>query len=114
MTVPRPDFYAALGVAPDATAEEITHAYRRLVRQYHPDTREGRAGETASNAALAQVIAAYAVLRDPERRAEYDRRRRAAQRPRPAQPTRWVPPRSGAPPAEPPIRAGPVRWRRPR
>lgn len=110
--MPGPDLYAVLGIAPDATTEEITRAYRRLVRQYHPDTRDVRAAETAANAALAQVIAAYAVLRDPDRRAEYDRRSRLTRRRRPAPPaTRRVSPRRES---QPPIRAGPVRWQPPR
>lgn len=108
--MPGPDLYAVLGVAPDATAEEITRAYRRSVRRYHPDTRDSPAGETVADAALARVIAAYAVLRDPERRAEYDRRHRAVSRTRPVDvPVRWIPPRT-----EPPFKAGPVRWLRPR
>jgi len=35
-----PDFYALLGVAPDADAREIARAYRRRLREVHPDTRD--------------------------------------------------------------------------
>lgn len=113
--MPGPDLYAVLGVAPDATTEEITRAYRRLVRRYHPDTRDSRAGETIADAALARVIAAYDVLRDPERRARYDRRQRATPRAAPVDvAVRWVPPRTESSISQPPIKAGPVRWQRPR
>src|SRR4030095_13045867 len=39
MTTERPDLYAILGLAPSATQAEISHAYRSLLRQHHPDTR---------------------------------------------------------------------------
>lgn len=68
---PLVDPYAVLGVTSQATQEEINSAYRRLVRRYHPDA----AGRSAGTSALLErVLAAYAVLRDPDRRAEYDRR----------------------------------------
>lgn len=65
------DLYAILGVDADATAAEVTAAYRRRVRQLHPDsaTDAGRAEE------LGAVLDAYRVLRDPARRAAYDRQR---------------------------------------
>jgi DnaJ-class molecular chaperone len=103
----RPDLYAVLGVPPSATQAEISHAYRALLRRHHPDT---RAPDDGSDAALQQVLAAYAVLHDPARRADYDRQTRArAPDPR----------RGGHQPAkghggydQPPIVAGPVRWHR--
>jgi curved DNA-binding protein CbpA len=64
----RRDFYAVLGVEPTATSRQITSAYRRLVRVLHPDTRSGRDVERD----LAEVLAAYDTLRDPDRRAAYD------------------------------------------
>lgn len=69
----RSDLYAVLGVLPTATQTEISRAYRALVRKHHPDTRPRIAPETDPDDALRQVIAAYAVLRDATRRAEYDR-----------------------------------------
>jgi curved DNA-binding protein CbpA len=66
------DAYAVLGVAPTASQAEITHAYRRQLRALHPDTRSS-AGEAAADERLQQVVAAYTLLRDPARRAEYDR-----------------------------------------
>lgn len=67
MTKPR-DPYEVLGVPHEATHAEITTAYRVLLRRLHPDTRD----QPADPARLAEVLAAYAVLRDPERRASYD------------------------------------------
>ena len=72
------DLYEVLGIEPAASPPEITSAYRRLVRELHPDSRL-EAG-TADAAGLGDVLAAYQVLRDPQQRASYDddRRRRAA------------------------------------
>ncbi|ETA66578.1 J domain-containing protein [Haloechinothrix halophila] len=62
------DPYRVLGVAPTATDAEITGAYRRLVRHLHPD-----ADNNADPNELEEVLAAYQLLRDPARRAAYDR-----------------------------------------
>lgn len=59
-------FYDELGVPADASAEDIQVAYRRAAKQHHPD-----AGGDAER--FARLGRAVAVLRDPERRAEYDR-----------------------------------------
>jgi curved DNA-binding protein CbpA len=67
-----PDPYLVLGVSPTATQAEITHAYRDRLRAHHPDTRHPPASKTADDD-LRQVLAAYALLRDPARRADYDR-----------------------------------------
>jgi curved DNA-binding protein CbpA len=68
-----PDPYLVLGVSPTATQAEITHAYRTRLRVHHPDTRRPPASRTADDD-LRQVLAAYALLRDPARRADYDRK----------------------------------------
>jgi curved DNA-binding protein CbpA len=68
-----PDPYLVLGVSPTATQPEITHAYRTRLRAHHPDTRRPPASRTADDD-LRQVLAAYALLRDPSRRADYDRK----------------------------------------
>ena len=62
------DYYAALGVAKDATAAEIKKAYRRLARDLHPD----KGGDEAR---FKEVSEAYAVLSDDTKRAEYDEQR---------------------------------------
>ena len=75
MTGDRSDLYAILGLSSQATQGEIRRAYRTLMRHNHPDTRAlGDHAETdATNTIARQVIAAYAVLGDPARRAVYDR-----------------------------------------
>ena len=70
MPAPR-NHYQILNVAPDAEAVVIEAAYRALMKKYHPDqaVATGSRGPTA-----AEINHAFATLRDPERRAEYDRR----------------------------------------
>jgi curved DNA-binding protein CbpA len=67
------DHYAVLGVSATATPQEITRAYRALVRALHPDTATAP-GETLVR--FTAVTTAYAVLRDPARRAAYDQARK--------------------------------------
>lgn len=63
-----PNYYEILGIRPEATHGEIKHAYRRLVKQFHPDS-----NPTGSNHdQIAQINAAYEVLRDPQNRQSYD------------------------------------------
>src|SRR4051812_33638887 len=68
----RPDAYKTLQVDPEADVEVIQAAYRRLAQKYHPDT----AGEDAAGRMVA-INEAWALLRDPASRAEYDRERAA-------------------------------------
>jgi DnaJ-class molecular chaperone len=124
------DLYSVLGVARDATQEDISHAYRALLRRHHPDTR-GEEPPVGSDAVLRDVVAAYRVLRDPDRRAAYDRQtattptavhRTAAAQDRPKA-TRRASVRAeelsrpvavrNSPDPQPPIVAGPVYWRSP-
>jgi curved DNA-binding protein CbpA len=72
------DLYQLLGVARDASREEIALAWRRRARDEHPDARQGDDGAPARFRALAE---AWQVLGDPARRAAYDRSLRPAQRP---------------------------------
>ena len=62
--------YDSLGVSKDATQDEIKKAYRKLVRQHHPDKNPG---DAAAEAKFKEVQAAYDVLSDPEKRKQYDR-----------------------------------------
>jgi molecular chaperone DnaJ len=66
------DYYEILGVARDATAEEIKRAYRRLAREHHPDVNPGNK-EKEAEARFKEIAAAYEVLCDPQRRSRYDR-----------------------------------------
>lgn len=63
------DYYETLGVARDATAEDIKKAFRKLARKYHPDVSK----EPDADARMKEVNEAHAVLSDPEKRAAYDR-----------------------------------------
>ncbi len=75
----QPNHYAALHLSPDATAREISRAYRTLLRTHHPDTRQRvDDGDTTSAPDLQElhaIMQAYVVLSDPEKRAAYDRAR---------------------------------------
>jgi DnaJ-class molecular chaperone len=112
MTDETPDLYAVLGITAQATPAEISRAYRSLLRHHHPDTRGSgdQAHAAASDAALAQVLAAYCVLGDPVRRSAYDRGLAARSRPTISRPQSRSPGGSRVP--TPPIVAGPVRWHR--
>ena len=62
------DYYKIMGVAREASQDEIKRAYRRLARKYHPDvSKEANAEER-----FKEVGEAYEVLSDPEKRAAYD------------------------------------------
>lgn len=63
------DPYAVLGVARDASADEIKTAYRRLARQYHPDVNPDN---PEAEEKFKEVGQAYALLSDPERRQRFD------------------------------------------
>lgn len=62
------DYYRTLGVARDASAEDIKRAYRKLARKYHPDVSK----EPNAENRFKDVAEAYEVLKDPEKRAAYD------------------------------------------
>ncbi|MEK6274905.1 MAG: molecular chaperone DnaJ [Actinomycetota bacterium] len=61
--------YDALGVSKTASQDEIKKAYRKLARQYHPDT---NAGDKEAEERFKEIQGAYDVLGDPEKRKQYD------------------------------------------
>src|SRR3954447_11533760 len=63
------DYYKIMGVARDASQDEIKRAYRSLARKYHPDVSK----EPQAEARFKELGEAYEVLKDPEKRVAYDR-----------------------------------------
>lgn len=63
------DFYKMLGVADDASDKEVTKAYRKLARQYHPDA---NAGDSKAEERFKEISEAYDVIGDSDKRKEYD------------------------------------------
>lgn len=67
------DYYKVLGVDENISEKELTKAYRKLARQLHPDANPG---DSAAEERFKEVSAAYDVLGDSKKRAEYDEARR--------------------------------------
>src|SRR5919202_1759310 len=70
------DYYAVLGVAPDADEQTIKQTYRKLARQYHPDVNPG---DKAAEERFKEINEAYEALSDPEKRQKYDQLRQQYQ-----------------------------------
>jgi molecular chaperone DnaJ len=64
------DYYEILGVSPEASADEIKKAYRKLAHLHHPDK---NSGDTSAEERFKEIGEAYAVLGDVEKRQNYDR-----------------------------------------
>ncbi len=64
------DYYEVLGVAREASADEIKKAYRKLALKYHPDRNPG---DRSAEASFKEAAEAYEVLSDDQKRAGYDR-----------------------------------------
>jgi molecular chaperone DnaJ len=63
------DFYKILGIAKDASEADIKKVYRKLARQYHPDSNPG---DAKAEAKFKEISEAFSVLSDKEQRKEYD------------------------------------------
>ncbi|AEE17506.1 DnaJ domain-containing protein [Treponema brennaborense] len=72
------DLYAVLGVPKTATADELKKAYRDAAFKYHPDRNPG---DALAEEKFKNINAAYDVLGDPSKRAQYDRYGAAGQNP---------------------------------
>jgi len=66
------DFYKILGVSKDVTDADLKKVYRKLAREFHPDSNQGNA---SAEARFKEISEAYSVLSDKEQRAEYDQMR---------------------------------------
>src|SRR5262252_1433285 len=69
------DYYDILGVAKNASEDEIKKAYRKLAMKYHPDRNQGREGASAkeSEEKFKEAKEAYEILTDAQKRGAYDR-----------------------------------------
>ncbi|MCG3153600.1 MAG: Chaperone protein DnaJ [bacterium] len=68
--MPKRDYYEVLGLQKSASEEDIKKAYRKLAMQYHPDR---NSGDKTAEEKFKEIAEAYEVLRDPQKRATYDR-----------------------------------------
>ncbi len=69
MAANKRDYYEVLGISRNATDDEIKKSFRRLAKQYHPDTNK----EQGAEASFIEINEAYEVLSDQQKRSAYDR-----------------------------------------
>src|SRR5437764_15239653 len=66
------DYYEVLGVERNANDDDLKKAFRRLARQFHPDTMTGEQEKKAAEEKFKEINEAYAVLSDQDKRRRYD------------------------------------------
>ncbi len=69
MSIEFKDYYKTLGVARDASQDDIKKAFRKLARQFHPDVAKDK---SSAEEKFKEINEAYEVLGDPQKRAKYD------------------------------------------
>src|ERR687895_1447039 len=69
------DYYELLGLSRRASQDDIRRAYRKLVREHHPDTNPG---DPSAEERFKEIQQAYEVLSNPEKRQGYDQRLHAS------------------------------------
>lgn len=72
MKLPKKDYYKILQVAPIDSPEEISRKYKLLARKYHPDRYTSLEAKREAQQKYQRLVDAYQVLKDKEKRAEYD------------------------------------------
>ena len=63
------DFYQTLGLPKDASESDVKKTYRKLARQYHPDSNPG---DAKAESKFKEISEAFSVLSDADQRKEYD------------------------------------------
>ncbi len=72
MKIPKKDYYKILQVAPIDSIEDISRKYKILARKYHPDLQTSPQAKKRAQAQYQVIVEAYQVLKNKEKRAEYD------------------------------------------
>lgn len=66
------NYYEILGVTRNASAEEISEAYRSLARKHHPDMHQDASAKQEHATVFKRVSEAFSILNDPTKKSQYD------------------------------------------